>query len=487
MKPIEYFKRIFFTFGLEKQEYEPIRYRIFEDNRRKLMSAALIVSAFLLMMIVVSNVVPSMSYNPTIFSIATLLTLVHMGFGYVGKKNHDWISPGVYSFMTVIFGFGMYQGIVSAPEEQTATFFVLLVAVPVWFTMKPSYMIRFICVMAGIHIACVLYFKTGYVRTADIVNTLVYATAGALISTYYTIIKAKRFYAEYLTGRMTRTDPLTGLGNRVAYTESADHYAANGLPDDFTIVYLDVNELKRVNDTQGHHAGDELIIGAAQCIRQVFSDAGCYRTGGDEFIVMGEFGEERFKALSEEFDRVMVNWSGSWVEKLRVSYGGAAAREVPDRNLTLIMKLAEKRLYEAKARYYSTEGIDRREFQKAYRAVCDSYIKILQADLEKDTCKVVRGEDQGREGVSGVFSEWMKTFGDSGRVHPDDLAEYKKKTDIQYLREAFGAGRKTVHLFYRRTVGDEFRAVMAEFMANGEYSEENQIIYLCVKNIDREQ
>lgn len=488
MKIYENIRRTFFTFGLEKQEYELIRDRIFEDNRRRLLSASLIVSAFLFVMFVVTSIVPGLHHNRTIYWVAMLLTLAQIVFAYIGKKYRELIAPGVYSFMSVAFSFGIYQGIVTAPEEQTASFIVLMVAVPVWFTMKPSYMIRFIYIFAGIYIAFVMCVKTGYVRTSDIVNTLVYTTASALISTYYTVVKSKRFYAEYLTERMSKTDMLTGLGNRVAYTEDTDRRIAHGIPDDLTIIYLDVNELKRINDTLGHHAGDELISGAAECIKQVFSkDCGCYRTGGDEFIVVGEFGEERFRELSEEFDRTMESWKGSLVQELRVSHGGAAAREVSGEDMTQITKLADKRLYEAKALYYSTKGIDRREHQKAYRALCDSYIKILQVDLKNDSCKIIRAEIRDRAGVSGVFSRWMEEFGDSGRVHPDNLAEYRKKTELQYLREAFRSGKDTVHIFYRRKLGDEFRAVMAEFVASSDYTEENQIVYLSVKNIDREQ
>ena len=122
MKILENLKRTFFTFGLEKQEYELIRDRIFEDNRRRLLSASLIVSAFMLVMFVVTSFVPEVFDNRTIYLVAMLLTLSQMLFSYIGKKYRDLIAPGVYSFMTVAFLFGIYQGIVTAPEEQTASF-----------------------------------------------------------------------------------------------------------------------------------------------------------------------------------------------------------------------------------------------------------------------------------------------------------------------------------------------------------------------------
>lgn len=489
MKFRDILDRTFNNFGMEKQEYLLIRDRIFEDNRRKLLSASLIVSSFVFVMLVVTSVITSLHHNRNIYWTTMLLTLLQIVFAYFGKKHRELISPGVYSFMSVAFSFGIYQGIVTAPEEQTASFIVLMVAVPVWFTMKPSYMIRFVYIFAAIYIACVLQVKTGYVRTSDIVNTLVYTTASALISTYYTIVKAKRFYAEYCTEHMSKTDMLTGLGNRHAYNEAAEKYENGNLPDDLTILFLDVNELKHINDTLGHHAGDELICGAATCIDTVFSPVGgCYRTGGDEFIVMGEFSEELCRELCNQLDRLMENWKGSWEQGLRVSYGGASAREVSGGDLAQISKLADSRLYEAKALYYSTKGVDRREHLKAYRAMCESYIRILRVNLTDDICRVIHAEPDDplvQTGASGCFSRWMNTVCSNGNVHPEDIEEFRRKIDVGYLREYFSSGKNTIHVFYRRMVGGKFYAVMAELTVAQEYSEEQQIVYLYVKNIDR--
>ena len=285
-----FFKKTLLQFGLDQQEYLLIRDRIVEDNRRRLLSASLILSFFLLVMLILSFLVEDISHTRTIYLWTMVLTFSQIVFAQVGKKYKSLITLGVYLFMVVTFAFGIYQGIITAPAEQAVSFMVLMVAIPVWFTMKPSHVIRFIYLSALFYIVCVLRVKSGYVRTADIVNTLVYSTSSALISTYYTVIKAKRFYAEYRTERLSKTDMLTGLGNRHAYTEDARKYETGSLPADLTIIYLDVNELKHINDTLGHHAGDELICGAAECISKVFFRVGgCYRTGGDEFIVMGRF------------------------------------------------------------------------------------------------------------------------------------------------------------------------------------------------------
>ena len=52
-------------------------------------------------------------------------------------------------------------------------------------------------------------------------------------------------------------------------------------------ISIDLNGLKRVNDTYGHVAGDELIRAAADCMKNSFNEYGkIYRIGGDEFAVI---------------------------------------------------------------------------------------------------------------------------------------------------------------------------------------------------------
>lgn len=54
----------------------------------------------------------------------------------------------------------------------------------------------------------------------------------------------------------------------------------------FAITMLDVNELKKVNDTEGHAAGDQLIRDACKVICDIFDHSPVFRIGGDEFVVI---------------------------------------------------------------------------------------------------------------------------------------------------------------------------------------------------------
>ena len=84
--------------------------------------------------------------------------------------------------------------------------------------------------------------------------------------------------------KMAYLDALTGLGNRAAFTEEEQRLAS--LPGSLGYIMADINDLKKVNDTQGHRQGDALIAEVSRCIRRAVGDAGnCYRIGGDEFVV----------------------------------------------------------------------------------------------------------------------------------------------------------------------------------------------------------
>lgn len=78
--------------------------------------------------------------------------------------------------------------------------------------------------------------------------------------------------------KQSRIDELTGLYNRKKLTDIK-------LPE-FDLIYMDLNDLKLVNDTDGHESGDLLIARFAQVLKQTCGDDEmAFRVGGDEFVV----------------------------------------------------------------------------------------------------------------------------------------------------------------------------------------------------------
>lgn len=83
-------------------------------------------------------------------------------------------------------------------------------------------------------------------------------------------------------------DTMTQLENRSSYELKVDEFRQNEEHRGMVLI-ADLNNLKLINDTYGHHYGDDAIIRTATLLRRFFSDvAQCYRIGGDEFCIISE-------------------------------------------------------------------------------------------------------------------------------------------------------------------------------------------------------
>lgn len=150
------------------------------------------------------------------------------------------------------------------------------------------------------------------------------------------------------------TDALTGVSSRYAFvaaTKVLDE--KEKLPHDLTIFSIDINGLKNVNDTLGHAAGDELICGAANCISSAFEKNGtCYRTGGDEFIVITQMDSKQALEAMDKLKQNAANWHGKLVKELYLATGIARAEDHPELSAEKLMIKADMAMYDEKDAFY---------------------------------------------------------------------------------------------------------------------------------------
>lgn len=152
--------------------------------------------------------------------------------------------------------------------------------------------------------------------------------------------KKQQAYLEKLSYR----DMLTGLYNRNRYIERLEAYK-QVQDQQIGAIYIDLNGLKKVNDEQGHRAGDELIMRAAGTIAGIFAED-AYRVGGDEFVViLLDVSREDFARKTEQLRRQMQENS------VDASIGGVW--QASTENLENLLRLADENMYREKKRYYS--------------------------------------------------------------------------------------------------------------------------------------
>jgi diguanylate cyclase (GGDEF)-like protein len=183
-----------------------------------------------------------------------------------------------------------------------------------------------------------------------------------LIYVTQNIDKEKKEVEELI--QKSNADELTGLYNRRAYEEDIAEYDHKGIVDSFVFVSLDVNGLKTVNDNLGHVAGDELLIGAANCIEECFGQYGkIYRIGGDEFVAMISVNEIQLQVIKRNFEDTTAKWSGNLVDSLSVSCGYVTKMEAGNISMHEMANIADKRMYEAKNRFYENNTRRRRRIR----------------------------------------------------------------------------------------------------------------------------
>lgn len=147
-------------------------------------------------------------------------------------------------------------------------------------------------------------------------------------------------------------DSLTGIKNKTAYVEDTlllNQKISTGEAE-FCIVMIDVNFLKRVNDTYGHERGNEYLINACRLICSVFGPEHVYRVGGDEFVVIME--DEKVSIckyfvgqFKTEMERRNANENLQPWEKISAAVGIAFYEAGVDKNADEVFKRADAQMY----------------------------------------------------------------------------------------------------------------------------------------------
>jgi diguanylate cyclase (GGDEF)-like protein len=140
-------------------------------------------------------------------------------------------------------------------------------------------------------------------------------------------------------------DPLTNCSSRSKYMSDMENM---DLTKNITIFMVDMNNMKEVNDTLGHHAGDEAVILCSQCLMKVFGHR-VYRIGGDEFLCI-EYDltlsdiKYRLAAFTMESDK--ISEEGPYV--VDVSIGYATYDQELDTSIYDTVKRADAMMYQIK-------------------------------------------------------------------------------------------------------------------------------------------
>lgn len=183
-------------------------------------------------------------------------------------------------------------------------------------------------------------------------HKLEYATNMLQIMGHFIVSTLKRRNLVKELKNMSFSDQLTGLGNRHAMENFLEKMRLSG---GVGAVFCDITGLKKLNDSEGHSAGDKLICGCADCLRSAFGDYRLFRTGGDEMLALccgisEQQLNERVSLLHRELSE----------QGMTMAVGSVWRETVGD--IFDMINEAERLMYAEKSEYYRVMGLERRKY-----------------------------------------------------------------------------------------------------------------------------
>ncbi|MGW8273227.1 MAG: GGDEF domain-containing protein, partial [Thermodesulfovibrionales bacterium] len=163
----------------------------------------------------------------------------------------------------------------------------------------------------------------------------------------------ERMRAEDALRHLSLTDELTGLYNRRGFMTLSPQQitAAKREGRKMLLVAADLDGLKNINDSQGHHEGDRSIMDAAQAIRQSLRKSDLIaRMGGDEFVALLTRGAERFEVdrIAQRISGVLGRDSRGRGYDLSMSFGFAHYDPTSETTLEDLLIIADRMMYKKK-------------------------------------------------------------------------------------------------------------------------------------------
>ncbi len=174
----------------------------------------------------------------------------------------------------------------------------------------------------------------------------------AFLATLRDISELKKLQEELRD--LSLVDPLTGVYNRRGFTTLARQQlrTAQRMGRRMHLFFVDLDDLKKVNDTMGHSQGDQFIREAALVLKATFRESDILgRWGGDEFSVLAmETDEEGAQVALDRLNQNLDDWNTDTARSYRISFSTGTATYDPERPSTLenLFTQADKNMYEIK-------------------------------------------------------------------------------------------------------------------------------------------
>ena len=269
----------------------------------------------------------------------------------------------------------------------------------------------------------------------------------------YEFIKAVRYAAmNRVLQKKVYIDGATGLPNRNKCDELLSQ--PDAAPEDIGVCSFDLNNLRIINNSMGHEAGDEYIRRFAVCLRASMpAEQFVGRAGGDEFIAVTHgMGNEEMKACLASVREQMAEESKSYPDTpLSYAVGFALASEFPGSTMQELFNYADKNMYINKNHVKREEAAAQRQLDykllKLLNMHGKTFTHCLYCDVKLDTYRTIRANNNfflASDGsYSGAADQIVKE-----KIGKQDKDRFRQCLKISYLCEKMRTKEDVMELKY---------------------------------------
>ena len=356
--------------GISKEEYKKTKPMINRQNLKLWKYSSVFFEILFVAVFVVSLVLINVSAPDSQLSLEAsgyiipfgILSVYMMLFAIVMlvgiKPESKSLIPLVYISNIVMLSCVGYASIFSSGNDAGVSFCAVIAALPFFTVDRPLRYSLFTMTFGVAYVLLSALVKPILHPSVEVMKDVLFGSVFTLVSIFISlfsnITRIKQYFLTLTVEVERDTDALTGVKNINAYDRAVEEIKAkirNHENFRFAIAIFDINDLKGMNDSYGHSAGDKLIIRSSKLICDAFKHSPVYRIGGDEFVVIlsGEDYSNReriIRTLHEALDKERISEKPE--EATSIAFGVSIYNSLKDFDYVTIFSRADAEMYDNK-------------------------------------------------------------------------------------------------------------------------------------------
>lgn len=244
--------------------------------------------------------------------------------------------------------------VIPYPDMADSFVGLFIIIMPTLLILRQYQVLLISLIFGGLNIFLSMKFKTGATLAHDVFTTMAAILFSQAVSIPIFSLRLQNFHSQLRLQRISATDHLSGLSNKLTVETRARQMIENKNPPSWALAILDIDDFKRINDIFGHQQGDNVISVVGHAIQTLQNDsvyAG--RIGGDEFLIAFEnitSRDDLIRTFEKARREVTSICSENYGLHLTVSVGICFGDNTNPTTFAQAFADADQALYQAKAK-----------------------------------------------------------------------------------------------------------------------------------------